>query len=95
MCDSLSIQKVWEGNVLCNGVLKMSIKSVITYGLLTVSESFELNGNAKIQVSSNRMRTFQQIQDFAAEIFNRDEQIQKTYTGDSWTKSSFQSVSFL
>ena len=73
----------------------MSIKSVITYGLLTVSESFELNGNAKIQVSSNRMRTFQQIQDFAAEIFNRDEQIQKTYTGDSWTKSSFQSVSFV
>ena len=35
------------------------------------------------------MRTFQQIQDFAAEMFNRDNAIKKTYTGESWTKASF------
>ena len=35
------------------------------------------------------MRTFQQIQDFAAEIFNRDNAIKKTYTGESWTKAAF------
>ena len=35
------------------------------------------------------MRTFQQIQDFAAEIFNRDKAIKKTYTGESWTKAAF------
>ena len=52
-------------------------------------DSFELNGKAKIQVTSNRMRTFQQIQDFAAEMFNRDKAIKKTYTGESWTKAYF------
>ena len=32
------------------------------------------------------LKTFQQVEDFAAEIFNADPAISKEYTGTSWTK---------
>ena len=39
-----------------------------------------------ILVSGPRQRTFRQLQDFAAEIFNADPDVSTVYTGDSWTK---------
>ena len=39
-----------------------------------------------ILVSGPGQRSFRQLQDFAAEMFNNDPAISKTYTGESWTE---------
>lgn len=47
--------------------------------------ALELNGKMPIFVKSN-VRTFTQLENMAAEIFNADSEITKEYTSESWTQ---------
>jgi len=61
----------------------MLFKNVLFFA---AGSALELNGKAPIMISGPRQRTFRQLQDFAAEIFNADPDVSTVYTGDSWTK---------
>ena len=63
---------------------KMQLRNLSA--LFPFLNGLDLNGKLEIKVSSPRSRTFRQLQDFAAEMFNADPDIKTVYDGDSWTE---------
>lgn len=60
----------------------------LTFSLLPAfAHSFQLNGGLPILIKSpnSPQRTFTQLEDLAAKIFNNDPEITKTYTASTWT----------